>query len=90
MLHDVVEARYVTGYRLHLRFDDGVEGEVDLATVIRFDGVFAPLVDVGRFAEVRVNPDTGTIEWPNGADVAPEALYDALHTPPARTVAVRA
>lgn len=89
MLHDVVEARHLSGYRLHLRFDDGVEGEVDLATVVRFDGIFAPLADTRRFAEVRVNPDTGTIEWPNGADVAPETLYDALLTPPARAGAVR-
>jgi hypothetical protein len=78
MLHDVVEARCVADYRVFLRFDDGVAGEVDLARLISFEGVFAPLRTADRFAELRVNPGTGTIEWPNGADVAPETLYDAL------------
>jgi hypothetical protein len=78
MLHDVVEARIVAGHRVFLRFDDGVAGEVDLARLVRFVGVFAPLRDAERFAELRVNPDTGTIAWPNGADIAPETLYEAL------------
>jgi Protein of unknown function (DUF2442) len=78
MLHDVVEARVVGGHRVFLRFDDGVAGEVDLARLITFDGVFAPLRAADRFAEVRVNPEAGTIEWPNGADIAPETLYDAV------------
>ena len=43
MLRDVVEARPVGGYRVYIRFDDGVAGEVDLAAVINFEGVFAPL-----------------------------------------------
>jgi len=49
---DVVEARPRGGYRVHLRFEDGVEGEIDLAELIRFEGVFAPLRDPARFAEV--------------------------------------
>jgi hypothetical protein len=43
-----------------------------------FEGVFSPLKAPDRFAELRVDPDLGTICWPNGADIAPEALYDAL------------
>jgi hypothetical protein len=78
MLRDVVEARPVDGYRVYIRFDDGVAGEVDLAALITFEGVFASLRDPERFGELRVAPDLGTICWPNGADVAPETLYDAL------------
>lgn len=78
MLHDVVEARHLRDYRVFLRFDDDSEGEVDLAGVVRFEGVFASLQAVERFAEVTVNPDLGTIAWPNGADIAPERLYDEL------------
>lgn len=89
MLHDIVDARYLNGYRLYLRFDDGAEGELDLASLVRFDGVFAPLADPRRFAEVRVNPDTGTIEWPNGADIAPETLYEAISAPPDKVAAAR-
>ena len=80
MLHDVVEARFAGAYRVFLRFDDGLEGELDLAGLLTFDGVFAPLRAVEAFAELRVNADTGTIEWPGGADIAPETLYEALST----------
>ena len=78
MLHDVVEARIVADYRIYVRFDDGVSGEVDVSRLIRFRGVFAPLLSPERFAEFRVNADSGTIEWPNGADIAPETLYEAV------------
>ena len=84
MLRDVVEARPVGGYRVYIRFDDGVAGEVDLAALINFEGVFAALRAHDRFAELHVEPDLGTICWPNGADIAPETLYDAVlqgHSP---------
>ena len=78
MPRDVVAARCVGGHRLRLRFDDGLEGEVDLGRLIRFVGVFAPLADAAEFAKVRVNPDLGTIVWPNGADVDPDVLHAAV------------
>lgn len=78
MLHDVVEARAIAPHRVFLRFDDGTSGELDLNRLIAFDGVFAALTSPERFAELRINPDTGTISWPNGADIAPETLYEAL------------
>jgi hypothetical protein len=75
MLKDIVEVRPLDGHRLFLRFEDEVEGEVDVAKMIRFDGVFAPLQERAKFLEVRVNEDTGTICWPNGADLDPDVLY---------------
>jgi hypothetical protein len=75
MMRDVVEVRPLGGHRLYLKFEDGVHGEVDIAEFVRFDGVFATLQDPTRFAEVRVDPDLGTISWPNGADLAPDVLY---------------
>jgi hypothetical protein len=75
MLKDVVEVRALPGHRLFVRFEDGVAGEVDVAAKVRLDGVFAPLLDPAKFAEVRVNPDLGTVCWPNGADLDPEVLY---------------
>lgn len=89
MLHDVVEARVTEGCRVFVRFDDGLSGEIDLARLIAFEGVFAPLRLPGRFAELRVNPETGTIEWPNGADIAPETLYDAVREDADRSGAAR-
>jgi len=74
-IKDVVEVRPLGGHRLYLKFDDGVHGEVDVAQFVRFDGVFEELRDPARFAEVRVDPDLGTICWPNGADLAPDVLY---------------
>lgn len=66
------------GYRLWLRFQDGTEGEIDLGPELRFQGVFAPLRDPVAFARVRVNPDLGTICWPNDADWDPLVLYSLL------------
>jgi hypothetical protein len=68
----------VNGYTLWIRFEDGTEGEVDLSAEL--DGeVFEPLGDVVYFRQFQVNPDTGTVEWPNRADFAPEFLYDKTH-----------
>jgi hypothetical protein len=75
MLKDIVEVRPLDGYRLYLRFEDGVEGVVDLGKSIRFDGVFAPLKDRAHFEQVRVNPELGTVCWPSGADLDPDVLY---------------
>jgi hypothetical protein len=75
MLKDVVEVRPLGDYRLYLRFEDGVAGEIDVADLITFDGVFAELKDGRRFARVKVNPDLGTICWPGGADLDPDVLY---------------
>jgi hypothetical protein len=75
MLKDIIEVWPLDDYRLGLRFEDGVEGVVDVAQMIRFEGVFAPLRDRGKFLEVRVNREVGTICWPNGADLDPDVLY---------------
>lgn len=67
MLVDIVEARPIGAYVLQIRFADGVEGEVDLDRILLWKGVFEVLRDPVRFAEVRVDPELGTIVWPNGA-----------------------
>lgn len=79
MLRDVVEVRPLDGYRVFLRFDDGVQGELDLEPLLMpFDGVFAPLRDLARFREVFVDREGGTIAWPNEVDLAPEVLYSMV------------
>jgi hypothetical protein len=75
MLKDIVEVRPLEGYRLHLRFEDGKSGDIDLAQIIRFEGVFAPLKDHTQFSQVRLNCELGTVEWPCGADLDPDVLY---------------
>ena len=75
MIKDIVEARPLDAYRIWLKFEDGVEGVVDLPQKISFKGVFEPLRDRDYFLQVRVDPDLGTIAWPNGADLDPVVLY---------------
>ena len=78
MLVDIVEARALGGHRIYLRFEDGVEGAVDLSTLVDFKGVFAPLRDPEEVQRVTVNPELGTVCWPNGADLDPDVLYSIL------------
>ena len=78
MLIDIAEARTTRDHRIYVRFADGVEGEVDLDGIVRWEGVFAPLRDPSRFAQVRVDTDLGTVVWPNGADLDPDVLYAAV------------
>jgi len=78
MLKDVVEVRPLGDHRLWLRFEDGVSGELDFSEHFTFEGVFAPLRDPARFAEVRVVSDWGTIAWPTGADLDPDVLYSIV------------
>ena len=54
-------------------FSDGTEGEVDLSTEL-YGEVFEPLKHLDMFKTFFVNPEWGTIAWPNGADFAPEFL----------------
>ncbi|MFQ5794355.1 MAG: DUF2442 domain-containing protein [Candidatus Bipolaricaulia bacterium] len=75
MLKDIVEVRPLEGYRLFLRFEDDVQGEIDLAEVIKFEGVFAPLKERAIFEQVQIHSELGTICWPNGADLDPDVLY---------------
>jgi hypothetical protein len=72
----VQSARPLDDYRLAVRFDDGTEGEVALRD--RFFGpMFEPLRDPSLFAQVFVD-EYGAVAWPNGADLAPDALYQQL------------
>jgi hypothetical protein len=75
---DVTKVTVLGGHRLRLEFADGVSGELDFASWLTFRGVFEPLKDPARFAEVRVDPDAGTIVWPTGADLCPEVLYSRV------------
>lgn len=77
-MDEVVEVRHLGGHRLFLRFADGAEGEVDLGSRLRFDGVFAPLRDPAAFGRVRLDPELGTVVWPSGADLCPDVLRGML------------
>jgi hypothetical protein len=64
-------------YRLRLTFGDGVVGAIDLADEL-WGEMFEPLRDPLQFNRVHVDPELGTVVWPNGADLDPEGLHDAV------------
>jgi hypothetical protein len=64
-------------YRLRLTFSDGIVGDIDLADEL-WGEMFEPLRDIAQFDSVRVDPELGTLVWPNGADLDPEGLHDAV------------
>jgi hypothetical protein len=72
----LTEAKPLDGYKVHLRFADGLEAEVDLSYLLEFGGVFEPLKDIAFFRELEIEEGGWTIAWPNEADIAPETLYD--------------
>src|SRR3990172_6246088 len=78
MIPNVVWVAPLDGYRLHLRFDDGVEGTFDLPPRIEFTGVFEPLRDPAFFARVAGDPEGGAGGWPNGGDLDPLGLCAAV------------
>lgn len=75
--YDIRDVQYLGGYRLRVTFADGIVSDVDLSEKLSGDigPMFEPLRDEAFFALVVVDPDLGTVVWPNGADLAPDALH---------------
>ncbi len=75
-LNEVTDLSYRHGYVFHIVFDDGLEGDVDLAEYVEKSPIFEPLRDISFLRRAKV--EGGTIAWPNGADIAPETLYEKV------------
>ena len=73
-LPHVTSARRIRGFVIATRFDDGTEQHVDISQWFK-GPVFKPLKDPNFFRKFFI--DAGTLAWPNGVDIAPEALYEA-------------
>ncbi len=73
----VTEVEVVGDHQLRLNFEDGSQGDVDFSSR-QWRGVFEPLRDPSYFRRVALDRELGTIVWPNGADIAPETLYDRV------------
>ena len=79
-MEKVIDLHVLSDYRLEVAFDDGIRGVASLKE--RLDGpIFEPLRDPAVFAQARID-EFGAVCWPNGADLAPDALYDALKIQP--------
>lgn len=70
----VIDARHLGAHRVWIRFEDGVEGTLDLGDEL-WGEVFQPLRDPAYFGSFTIDR---TLVWPNGADFAPEFLYERV------------
>jgi hypothetical protein len=68
--------RALDNFRLEVVFDDGATGTVSLEDRL-FGPMFEPLRDPEAFRQVVVD-EFGAVSWPNGADLAPDALYERI------------
>lgn len=75
MFLHVTRVRPLEGFELWVEFDNGIAKRVDLSGELHGE-VFAPLRDPALFAQLYVDGETGTLAWPNGADFAPEFLFE--------------
>lgn len=73
-MHRIVEARPLEKFKVRVRFDDNVEGVVDLSDVAG-KGIFAAWNDPAVFPAVFIDPLTHTLAWPGGIDLCPDSLY---------------
>lgn len=73
---DITHVEVLQNHVVRLRFADGTEKDIDLDPYLHGPVFAAIRSDPAVFASVRVDEDAGTIVWPNGADLAPDVLYE--------------
>lgn len=73
----LIEATYAGGYLIRLAYDDGTSGVIDLESEL-WGEMFEPLRDVAVFRSFHLDLELQTVVWPNGADFAPEFLYERV------------
>ncbi|ADE13447.1 conserved hypothetical protein [Nitrosococcus halophilus Nc 4] len=75
MFPHITEAKYIDGYKLWLKFNDGTEGRIDLSSEL-YGEIFEPLKDINYFRQFSIQGNT--VAWENGADFAPEFLREHI------------
>jgi len=74
-VYRVCDVAIIGPYVLRVRFDDDTERSIDFEPVLAGE-LYGPLRDQSVFAQVRIDPEVHTLQWPNGADFDPETLHD--------------
>ena len=77
MIPRVIKAQYIQEFIIHICFQDGTEGDIDLRREL-YGELFEPLKDIAIFKDFVIHPEFHTICWPTGADIAPEFLYEKI------------
>jgi hypothetical protein len=79
MILRIIRAKVCGPHRLDLTFNDGARKRVDIRPLLK-GPIFQPLLSPSFFARATLDAESGTVGWPNGADLAPEALHDMKAT----------
>jgi hypothetical protein len=87
MILRIIRAKVCGPHRLELTFNDGVRKRVNVKPLLR-GPIFLPLLSPTFFARAKLDAESGTVVWPNGADIAPEALYEIKTRPAAKSAVV--
>ncbi len=72
--NNIIELNYISGYIYHIKFDNGIENNIDFSEYLKRGKIFSCLSNQSFFKKARI--DGGTISWPNGLDIAPETIYN--------------
>ena len=76
-MHRIIEAKPLPGFRVWVKFSDGVEGTADLSDLAG-KGVFEAWKDPEFFESIFIDPESRTIAWPGGIDLCPDSLYEEI------------
>ena len=82
MILRILDVEVCGPHTLRLSFNDGTHGSVRVLDLLE-GPIFEPVRDSAYFARVSLDPVCGTVVWPNGADLAPEALHELVTAPDA-------
>lgn len=77
MYPELIDAKYISDYRIWVKYSDNTEGAIDFEKEL-YGEIFEPLLDINIFKSFKIHPELKVLTWNNGADFAPEFVYEKL------------